>query len=90
MQINFYFIYTFILFQLCIDFMMNNIDESNACENMHTAVTYRQDVLQERTMKYIEENTQVGMQTLTLTVIIKQGLLKLKDCILLGNLCMAF
>ncbi len=47
-------------FQLCVDYLIENMSINSSCESMQAAVTYGQDQLKNSTLEYIEVNTQVG------------------------------
>ena len=48
-------------FQLCVEYLEENLSVQNACDCMQAAVTYSQDDLKEKTLIYIEQHTEVWM-----------------------------
>ena len=51
-------------FQLCVEYLEENLSVQNACDCMQAAVTYSQDDLKEKTLIYIEQHTEVWMTSL--------------------------
>ena len=46
--------------QLCVEFLVKNISANSACDIIQAAVTYGQDDLKYKVVKYIGSNTQVS------------------------------
>ena len=49
------------MFQLCIEYLKENMSVITAAETMQAAVTFGQDDLRESALEYIEQNTQVSL-----------------------------
>ena len=46
--------------QLCVEFLVKNISANSACDIIQAAVTYGQDDLKCKAVKYVGGNTQVS------------------------------
>ena len=51
--------YILFYFQLCGDYLIDNLSVQNACECMQAAVAYSQQDLRDHALRYIEEHTEV-------------------------------
>ena len=60
--------FTSTILQLCVEFLGKSLLASSVCNIIQTAVTYGQDELKLKAVKYIESNTQVSSQIKTRNV----------------------
>ena len=54
----------FLSFQLCVEYLEENLSVQNACDCMQAAVTYSQDDLKDKTLIFIEQHTEVSANSM--------------------------